>query len=226
MMVVASAMAVFASIAAFAAIYSSSDRTSAVLVVTESIQQGQHFSGSDLGEANVSISSGVNPILVADASELAGKRAAVTIPAGSLLVPSDVTGSPQIPAGEAVVGLALKPGQLPSNGVEPGDQVMIVQTASPGTPVTSPLPSDASGGASVATTGILVPQATVFDTAVPPVNSSSGATALVSVEVATTLASAVSTASAAGQVSLVLLPPESGGDGGRTSGSQAAGQSP
>jgi hypothetical protein len=225
-MVVASALAVFASIAAFATIYSSSNRTSAVLVVTDSIQQGQPFSANDVGEANAAVSGGVHPIPVTDAPELAGKRAAVTIPSGSLLVAADVTGSPQIPAGDAVVGLALKSGQLPSNGVGPGDTVMIVQTASPGTPVTSADASGASDGPTVAPTGILVPQATVFETAAPPVDSSSGATELVSVDVSATLASAVSTASAADQVSLVLLPPGSGDGSGSSSGAETGGRSP
>jgi hypothetical protein len=58
---------------------------------------------------------------------------------------------------------------------------------------------------------VLVPQATVFGTSAPSVNSSNGATQLVSVEVSATLAAAVSTAAAADQVSLALLPSESAG---------------
>jgi len=46
---------------------------------------------------------------------------------------------------------------------------------------------------------------------VPPADSESSASLLVSVEVSSTLAAAVSTAAAADQVSLVLLPSVSGG---------------
>ncbi len=228
LMIAASAAVVFVSIAAFAAIYSSSNHQSSVLVVTRTIQQGQQITRSDLGQSSVAISGGVTPILVADAPELAGKRAAVTIPAGSLLVAGDLTGSGQIASGDAVVGLALKDSELPSGGVEPGEQVMIVQTAGPGVSVasgsssssTSSISSDQSSGMGGGATGVLVPQATVFGTSEPSANSSNGATQLVSVEVSSTLAAAVSTVAAADQVSLALLPPDSG------SGTDATGAGP
>ena len=129
---------VFSSIAVFADIYASANRQTSVLIVTQAIQQGQQLSGNELGEANVSISSGVSPIPVADATELVGQRAAFTIPAGSLLTAADVTDSQPIVAGDAVVGMALKAGQLPAAGVESGDEVMVVQTASFGAPLDSP----------------------------------------------------------------------------------------
>jgi hypothetical protein len=205
-----SLVVVCASIAIFADLYASADHQRSVIIVTETIEQGQLIAGSQLGEATASISGGVTAIPVADASELSGHRAAVTIEAGSLLTPEDVTTAAPIASGDAVVGLALKAGQLPAAGVEPGDQVQIVQTASPGTPLSSVSSSSSasgsqsSGGGSA--TGVLVPQATVFDVEVPSSNSSSGASLLVSVEVSSTLAASVSTAAAADQISLVLLP--------------------
>jgi hypothetical protein len=201
---------VCASIAIFADLYASADRQVPVLIVTSTIQQGQLITGSLLGQASASISGGVTPIPVSDASELSGRRAAVTIPAGSLLTPADVTASQPISSGDAVVGLALKAGQLPAAGLEPGDRVIIVQTASPGTPLSSASTTSSNPGGQSgevgASTGVLVPEATVFNAEAPPSNSSSSASLLVSVEVSSTLAAAVSTAAAAGQVSLVLLP--------------------
>jgi hypothetical protein len=210
-----SLVVVCASIAIFADLYASADHQTSVIIVTETIEQGQLIAGSQLGAATASISSGVTAIPVADASQLSGQRAAVTIEAGSLLTPEDVTTAAPIASGDAVVGLALKAGQLPAAGVEAGDQVQIVQTASPGTPLSSvsnsssssASGSQSSGGGSE--TGVLVPQATVFDVEVPSSNSSSGASLLVSVEVSSTLAASVSTAAAADQISLVLLPSSS-----------------
>jgi hypothetical protein len=210
-----SLVVVCASIAIFADLYASADHQTPVIIVTQTIEQGQLIAGSQLGEATASISSGVTAIPVADASELSGHRAAVTIETGSLLTPEDVTTAPPIASGDAVVGLALKPGQLPAAGVEPGDQVEMVQTASPGTPLSSvPTSSSSSTSASQSSgsgsaTGVLVPQASVFDVEVPSSNSSSDASLLVSVEVSSTLAASVSTAAAADQISLVLLPPSS-----------------
>lgn len=230
-MALASVVVVFASIAGFAELYASANHQVAVLIVTETIEQGQRISGGELGQTSANISSGVTPIPVSQASLLSGKRAAVTIPAGSLLTAGDVTVSQPIAAGDAVVGLALKAGQLPASGVEPGDQVMIVQTASPGSPLDAPSATNDSSGANGtngsndsndangangdpgASTGVLVPQAGVFDVEAPPANSSSEASQLVSVEVSSTVASAVSTAANADQVSLVLLPSNSGTQG-------------
>jgi hypothetical protein len=230
-MVVASSALVFASIAVFAGAYSSANRQSPVLVVTTTIEQGQPIVGSDLGQASVAISGGVTPIAVSDASELSGKRAAVTIPAGSLLTTSDVTGAQSIDVGDAVVGLALKEGQLPSSGLKAGDKVMIVQTAIPGSALTVPPTTGGSPDISTASAGVLVPQASVFDVEVPPVSSSASVLESVSVEVSATLAAGVSTAAAADEVSLVLLPdgagiPASGvrSPGGGQGSGQAGGQ--
>jgi hypothetical protein len=220
----ASAALVFVSIAAFATVYSSATRRSPALIVTSTIEQGQAITAADLGQANVSVSNGVVPFPTTDAGDLAGKRAAVTIPAGSLLTAGDVTASPQVATGDAVVGVALKAGQLPAAGVEPGDQVMIIETGSPGTAVSGLTSTGSSAGPSAGATGtpetgILVPQASVFGTA-SPASDSSGATALlVSVEVSTTLAAAVSTAAAADQVSLVLLPRGTSDPAGQSAGS-------
>ena len=228
---IVSALLVFTSIAVFASVYSSANHQTPSLIVVQTIQEGQRISGTDLGQASVAISAGVSPIPVASAALLAGKRAAVTIPAGSLLTLADVAGSAPIAAGEAVVGMALKDGEYPSAGVESGDQVMIVQSASPGAPATATATDTGSGSGSGSqdgggsATGVLVPQATVFDVGPPSANSSNGASLLVSVEVSTTLAAEVSTAASAGEVSLVLLPQGSGGQlgGAPVSGAPAGG---
>jgi hypothetical protein len=230
---IVSALLVFTSIAVFASVYSSANHQTPSLIVVQTIQEGQRISGTDLGQASVAISAGVSPIPVASAPLLAGKRAAVTIPAGSLLTLADVAGSAPIAAGEAVVGMALKDGEYPSAGVESGDQVMIVQSASPGAPATATATDSGSGSGSGSgsqdgggsATGVLVPQATVFDVGPPSANSSDGASLLVSVEVSRTLAAEVSTAASAGEVSLVLLPQGSGGQlgGAPVSGAPAGG---
>jgi hypothetical protein len=249
-MAVISALVVLASIAVFASIYATAGHQAPVLMVTRTIEQGQRITGGDLGQTSASISGGVIAIPVADASELSGKRAAVTIPSGSLLIAGDVTGAPAIATGDAVVGLALKPGQLPSVGLTAGDNVMIIQTASPGTPLSgladsageSPTTSTASSAAAASgsdgavsgvggATGVLVSQALVFDVEIPAAADSTDDSILVSVEVATTLAADVSTAVAADQVSLVLLPEGSSGQsagsaGGVSGGSAVAGGSP
>ncbi len=213
LLAIGSVLLVFTSIAVFAAVYSSAGRQTTVLIVTSTVQRGAPFTSGILGEASAAVSGGSEPIPASEASMLSGKRAAVTLPAGSLLTSADVSSSPAIPTGEAVVGLALKAGQLPASGVEAGDAVMIVETGTPGAP-TSATPAVAVSGAGAAagggapiTTGTLVPRAVIFDVAAPSPADSSSISQLVSVEVPATEAAAVSTVAAADEVALVLLPP-------------------
>jgi len=215
---VASLIVVCASVAAFADLYASAGHKTAAVVVEQSLVQGQAITAAQLGQADVSVSSGVDYVPVAEASALIGKRAAAAVPAGSLLTPGDLTSAPALPTGSAVVGLALKDGQFPASGLVPGEQVMIVQTAIPGSPLSAPVtgsqsttPPSASGTGSTvlsgSATGVLVAQAMVFAASAPSANSSGGFAVLVSVEVPSAIAPDVATASSAGQVSLVVLPP-------------------
>ncbi len=221
LLTVLSALLVFGSVAAFATVYAAGTHQQSVLIVTRTIEQGQPIRGSDLGQASAAISGGVDPIPVSDAGELAGRRAATTIPAGTLLTIGDTTSSEPIGPGDAVVGMALKPGQLPADGLSPGDQVMVVETVAAGSPVTSVPPTPNSGsGDGGSGTGVLVSRALVFGIQ-PPASgglpdggttggSTSGSgTELVSVEVSNSVAPSVASAATAGQVSLVLLPPPS-----------------
>ncbi len=221
-MLVASVALVGASIAGFASIYSAADRKTPAVVLVRAVRQGQLITSADLGEAQVAVSPGVDYIPLSQVSVVSGKRAVAAMPAGSLLTVGELTGAPAIASGDAVVGLALKDGSYPASGLSPGDQVLVVQTAAPGTSVAAPsgvssAPTGAIGptpGASEVTsggvvgtdTGILVPQASVFAVTAPGTSSSGGATVLVSLEVPSALAPQVAAASAAGQVGLVLLP--------------------
>ena len=219
---VASLVVICASVAAFVGLYSSAGHRTAAIVVQRALVQGQPISAAQLGQADVSVSSGVAFIAVADASAVLGKRAAAAVPAGSLLTPGDLTSAPTVAAGSAVVGLALKDGQFPTLGLVPGEQVMVVQTATPGSPLSAPVnrtPTTSSGtgtstgptsgvGTTVLSgsgTGVLVAQATVFSTSAPSANAGGSSTLLVAVEVTSAIAPDVATAASAGQVSLVLL---------------------
>lgn len=227
---VASVAVVFTSIAVFVGIYSDTNHQVAVITVAQPVLQGQRITSGDLGEAHLTTSGALSPVPVAEARDVVGKVATVTLVPGSMLTMADVSASQPIKPGDAVVGIALKDGQLPSAGVEPGDEVMVVQTETPGspapdTPASSPTGVGATGSSQAGTTssggsvpeasaagspgnptGVLVPDALVFGVASPGPNSSGSASELVSIEVSSTVAAAVSVAAASDQVSLVLLP--------------------
>lgn len=205
---IASIALVFASIAIFVSIYSRANHQVTVIAITRSVQPGARITASDLGPANVVVSGKVSPVPIALARDIVGKFAAVALMPGSLLTMADVSSIHPLASGDAVVGIAVKDGQLPSSGVEPGDEVMVVQTGTPGSP--APATSTGPGGAETST-GVLVPSARVYGVAFPPPNSSGATSELVSVEVSSTVAAEVSVAAAADQVSLVLLPPPGSG---------------
>jgi hypothetical protein len=221
-MALASTVLIFASIAVFAGLYANAGHRVPIVAVVRPVHQGQQISSSDLGEVNASISGSVQTIPYSAVGSVVGKQAAVALVPGSILTPGDISSASPIPAGDAIVGIALKPGQLPSAGVVPGEQVMLVQTGQPGSPAPS-LSSSGSGPGSSAgsglstgsgqstSDGVLVPRALVYDVAAPSAASGNGSTQLVSVELAQELAPAVSVAAAAGQVSIVVLPQGSSG---------------
>lgn len=198
---------VFISIAVFVGLYARANHQAPIVVLARSVPRGQVISPGDLGEATASITGSAAPIPYAEASQVVGRHAAVSLVRGSVLAARDLTTSQQIPPGDAVVGVAVKDGQLPSGGLEAGDEVMVIQTAAPGTPTL--VASSGSGNtalASTPTSGVLVPASRVYAVALPPANAGSSTTELVSLLVSSTLAPEVSVAAAADEVSLDLLP--------------------
>ena len=136
-----------------------------IVAVVQPVYQGQRISVADLGEVEASISGSVRPIPYSAVSSVVGKEAAVALVPGSILTTADISNASGIPVGKAIVGVALKAGQLPSAGVVPGEQVMLIQTGLPGSPAptfpsSSPSGSSSSAGSTSSqpsTVGVLVP---------------------------------------------------------------------
>jgi hypothetical protein len=124
-------------------------------------------------------------------SKVVGRVASVTLTPGTLLTPSVLGTELRIGPDQAVVGLALKPGQLPG-GLRVGDHVMVVHTT---TTARSSSPSGADGA---------VLSADAMVRAIDHTADSSGGT-VVSLVVGASEAPAVAQAAAAGDVSVVLL---------------------
>ncbi len=98
---------------------------------------------------------------------------------------------PVLDPGQAQVGLALKGGQLPANGVSPGDIVQVLR-----------LPSQEQATAAAGTVPQILTKATVFS-ARPDVSVAGGW--LVTVTVPADQAAAVAGASGAGLAALVQV---------------------
>jgi hypothetical protein len=227
-MVVASVVVVATCSTLFAMIYLHSSRLVAVIGVTRLVPQGQLVQAADLRQIDISLVVGVDLVPVSSARQVIGQRAAVTLLAGTLLSPSDIGGSKRLSSSQAVVGVDLKPGMLPAEGVEPGEHVLVVLTGPAGSAISAEdesSPSDSatsttvtpsgstatsqpedsgSNGSSESTAPSVISSAIVVAVDTNPDDSGTG-DVVVSVEVPTALAPIVADSSAAGQAALVQI---------------------
>ncbi|MGW2841896.1 SAF domain-containing protein [Streptomyces sp. NPDC001493] len=111
-----------------AVLYSASGQRTAVLVVTRDVPAGAMLSKADLGEVSVALDPAVKSVASSRSRSIVGQRAATDLRAGSLLAPSQVTDKSLVGPGQQVVGVSVKPSQLPATRLSPGQQVLIVST--------------------------------------------------------------------------------------------------
>ena len=228
---IAAVLVVVVSGAIFASIYESAGRKVEVLATRMPIPQGAQITSSDLEIVKVSQVSGLHLLAYSQASTVLGSRATTNIPAGDLLVQSDIAKSSPIAAGSALVGVALKQGQVPANGLEPGETVMVVLTAPSGQSVSTSSSVQGISGSTVpgifgSPSGnpnsllapgstqlldsppgtVLVNDASVAGVGLTPL-SSTGYESEVTIQVPASTAAVVSAAASAGQVSLAAVAP-------------------
>lgn len=173
---------------ASATLYASAGDRVAVLSVRRSVPAGRQITVGDLTVASIATGSGLATVPSTDRGRIVGRVAVGALVAGSLLSPEQVRAGPRVPEGMASAGATLKPGQYPV-GLEAGDKVLLIETASPA----------ATG---TATAPIARGEATVLDLA-EPVDATGAVT--VSVVVPAESATKVASAGAAGRLSLVVV---------------------
>ena len=96
--------------------------------ITQQIGQGQQIPQSAMQEVQVPAGTGLHYVPWSQASQVARFFAAETIPPGTLLTSSMAVRTNQLTNGKAVMGLALKDGQLPS-GLAVGDHINIYEVS-------------------------------------------------------------------------------------------------
>jgi hypothetical protein len=186
---------VFAALAA--QLYLQVGGRASVLAVARPVPAGHRIGGQDLTEVRVSIDPAVHAVPASDRNQVVGRVALVDLLPRSLLNREAVAATPIPGAGKAIVGVALKPGQLPTI-LKPGDHVVVV--------VTPPPPAGGGGaGGGAAASGqppqVLVDDAVVFDLRQAEADQAT----VVSVVVARGQAADVARWQASGQVSLVMV---------------------
>lgn len=118
--------------------------TQRVIIVT-ALPAGARLTGADLRVVTVQTGAGAPPagtLTPAAAARVIGLVTRSAVPAGTFVTHSMLAPSGAIPGpAQALVGLALKPGQLPAGGLSVGEQVLVIAlpTNSAGTAL-SPVP--------------------------------------------------------------------------------------
>ncbi|MGC4947963.1 SAF domain-containing protein [Streptomyces sp. DT224] len=108
-------------------VLNSGERTP-VLMVAKAVPYGTVVTEGDLTVVSVGLDPALKPVKAADRDEIVGKRAATDLMAGSLVTGGSVTDKPLLTENQQLVGLRLKPGQLPSSPLSPGRSVLVVST--------------------------------------------------------------------------------------------------
>jgi SAF domain-containing protein len=159
-----------------------------VLVARDEIEVGHKITADDLAVARMA-TEGVTVIPADRTSAVIGQYATQTITQGRLIDKGMLDSAGLLAPGQAAVGVALKAGRFPSEGLEPGDIVQVVRAA------------DGVGK-------VIAPKAIVSEVANPSegsFGSSGGDTTVVTIVVPDRVSPAVAAAGMADQVSLVLL---------------------
>jgi hypothetical protein len=179
-----------------AAIYLRVGGRTPVLAVARDVPAGHAIAARDLTEARISYDRTLHAVTAALRDQVVGRVAAVDLKAGSLLTSEELTSGTVPGFGEAVVGVALKAGQLPADQPRAGDLVVVLLVPPANAGAASA--NEPKAGASV-----LVPVARVFS-AQPGANGSD--LTAISLVVDQDQVAAVARAQATGQVAVALLP--------------------
>ena len=174
------------------------DRTP-VLEVSRTVAAGRVITAADLTVARVSADGPVSLIPSSQEAAVAGHTAAAALPAGSLLTAGDIGPAPP-PAGQAMLGVAVKPGQFPPDLVA-GDTVDVLATQA------GPATGASTGAGSSAQAALPVGRAIVVSVSPQP---SAPGTVVVELQVSQDAMPQVAAAAAAGQIDLAAVPTAGG----------------
>jgi hypothetical protein len=171
----------------------------AVLAVVHQVPAGQQVRSSDLSTVSIAGGGGLRAIRAADEGTVVGATASVPLMPGTLVTREQLAKNSSVTKGKVVIGLSLKPGQVPTSHLKEGDQVLVVATGP-----AAQLAGDASGsgaGSDRPAGAVLVQHATVFGVDGASRNNDNTS---VSVVVDEADAPAVAAAASVSQITLVL----------------------
>lgn len=178
---------------AFAGGWARAGHRQPVLALARPVAAGHVITAADLQVVRVSAAGPVSLVPASARDQVAGSTAAASMPAGTLLAGSDI-GAPPPAAGQAQLGVAVKPGQYPPD-LSPGQDVEVLATPASGGP-------GSPGGSPAA---VQAGQGVVVSVSPAPVLAATGQ-AVVELQLPRGALPKVAAAAAAGQISLAMIP--------------------
>lgn len=126
---------------AIGSLYSGAASRQLVLAVARPVPIGTPITDADLRDVEVATGPGAATIPASRRAQVVGQRPAVALVPGALLAPAQLRAGSGPDPGQALIALALRPGQFPPE-VAPGDTVRVISTGAPaafapGAPVTA-----------------------------------------------------------------------------------------
>lgn len=170
-------------------LYSSAGAKTAVVVVVREVPAGHAIARTDV--STVAVAGSVTAIAGERLDSVVGQTTTVHLLPNMLLQRSMISAEPGLTAAQAQVGVAVRSGQIPADGLAPGDAVTVVALPAPDAPATS-------------TPSVLVERAEVFAVREDPAQA--GGT-LLTLVVPTERAVSVAAASGAGRAAVIRVAP-------------------
>jgi hypothetical protein len=172
-------------------LYAQAGKKVPLVVVTTDIPAGHKIQRSDL--STIQVAGSVTAIGGTHLDSVVGLTAVVELLPNTLLQRAMVTSAPALDGSGVQVGVAVIPGQVPAEGLSPGDVVEVLQLPPKNTTTSSDSP---------VVPAVLASTATVYTSTNNPAQS--GGT-LLTLVVSKSIAAAVAAASNAGLIALILV---------------------
>ncbi|MGW3039561.1 SAF domain-containing protein [Kitasatospora sp. NPDC001159] len=115
-----------------AVLYDSTGQRVAVLALARDVPWGQVITEDDLVVARIAGDPALRPVSAQDRAKAVGMRAATDLKRGSMLISSDLAQGLSVQPGQIVVGVSAKRTQLPASRLQPGVQIVVVNTPDTG----------------------------------------------------------------------------------------------
>jgi len=176
------------------AVFQSSAKRVSIVVAAKNLAAGTVLTPGDLGTATIPASGNITAMSATGSGALVGQQLDSPVYAGQVMVRQMLSTTPQLAAGEQVVGMLMKGDQMPSVPLVAGDTVQVVAVPQPG--------QGSTVGGTIGST--LVASATVFAVGPAPANQTQYE-ASVSLEVPSADAATVTSYAAADQIGLSLV---------------------